>query len=217
MDSEFQRLEDQLKALVPAKLDSALLDGLAAALGDPSALAGDEVAQLEARLGRMNPRPPSAALFEKLAAPLERTPFLDEAKTVRFPVPAAEVVEPSRGSRFPWLAAAAAVAMAGAWTAVKMSPAAPIRPESSAGVPVAQNAVPIEQAPAADGHFQPASIDSAVSQTEDLGLQWNRQAQPMRVVRVTYMDRMKLLNEKGEVIETSVPRVEYVVIPEQVD
>ncbi len=208
MEPELQRLEDELKSLVPRRLDPVLLDCLAVAMGDETVAEGTEE-----RLRQMRPNRPSAALSEKLAATLERVPFQPEAKTVPFPVAAA--VERSGTSRFPWLAAAAAVALAGAWTAVKMSPGASqdtktplaVRSEMSVATP----ALP------AAGHFQPASIDSAVRRTEDLGVRYNRQAKPMRVVKVTFLDRMKLLNEQGQVIETTVPRVEYVVLPEQVD
>ncbi|GAA5482453.1 hypothetical protein [Haloferula sargassicola] len=211
METEFQRLEDELKLLMPRRLDPALLDCLAVSLGD-------EVAEgtLEARLHQARPSRPSAALSESLVATLDRIPFQPEANTLRFP--AAPAAAPAEKSRMPWLAAAAAVALAGAWTATKMSPQSPSI--TNAPALVRQDAVDAP-APVASrglgGNFVPASIDSAVRSTDDLGVRYNRQAKPMRVVRVTYMDHMKLRNEKGEIIETKVPRVEYVVIPERVD
>ena len=34
---------------------------------------------------------------------------------------------------------------------------------------------------------------------------------------VVYMDQMEYTNDKGEVVELKVPRVEYVVMPEKID
>lgn len=210
MDSDLQRLEDELKALVPQRLDPALLEYLAVSMGDEAVALDDSLASVEARLSRSKPSRLSAALSEKFAAPLERIPFQPEAKTV--PFPAAPVVPSKRSTRSPWLAAAAAVALAGAWMGVKMSP------QEKAGVPLAVGVSTEDIAPVVDsGHFQPATFDSDLQGTQDLGVKWNRQAKPMRVVRVTYLDRMKFLNEKGEEVVAEVPRVEYVVLPEQVD
>ena len=193
MDPELQSIEDKLKALKPRPLDPALLEYLSVSMGDEATAAEDSVSAIESRLRRTKPSRPSAALMEKLAGQLDRVPFQPEVKTVPFPVAPASQPSPNR---FSWMAAAAAVALAGAWMAVKMSP----EPAASKQVAVAQ---PIETfaAPTDSGNFQPATFDRVIENTDDLGVKWNRQAKPMRVVRVTYVDRMKFHNAKGEEVE----------------
>ena len=67
------------------------------------------------------------------------------------------------------------------------------------------------------GAFVPASFNSGVRNTSDLGVVWAEWDRPMRVVKVTYTDQVTLLNEQGEEAVFQVPRVEYLVVPENVD
>ncbi len=67
------------------------------------------------------------------------------------------------------------------------------------------------------GAFVPATFNSGVSNTDDLGVMWSDDRKPMRVVRVVYKDVVRFLNEKGEEVAVEVPRVEYLMVPEEID
>lgn len=210
MDLERHKLEAELGAMKPMALDDALTERLMAAIDGRAGETGPELAPLAERLGSMKPVALSPELTERLMAKVDHVPFRADEKLVLFPGVAKERKETAK--RRPWLAAAAAVAMAGALSALWMSPA---KQETIAAKPERIQSSPV--AAGTDGHFMPANFGSDIQNTTDLGVRWNGEARPVRLVRVTYQDRMHLQNEKGEEVVVTVPRVEYVVLPEEVE
>ncbi|MEM1084629.1 MAG: hypothetical protein AAGI48_11010 [Verrucomicrobiota bacterium] len=207
MEPELQQLESRLRDLRPAELDEALLDRLARA-ADESLQGVDAMHRpVEASAARLQPAEMSESLMARLEGVVKDVPFPVDEKVVLFPRGSAGKTGKSEKRR-PWMAAAAAVALAGGLAALMVSPKDDQPKMTSAPAPVS------EINPAA---FVPASFDSGVSDTNDLGVMWSENRKPVRVVRVTYMDTVTFVNEKGDRLQRDIPRVEYLVVPEQID
>lgn len=215
MNPELSKLETELAGLHPAKLDESLGRRLEAALAGELGETPEELRGVEAELSGLGPAELPGPLSATLEGLLSEVRFPGDPKVVPFPgaAPAARPGgEAPRRTRRPWLAAAAAVALAGGLTALFVGPGdkAPsmvTSPDmgSSADIPV-------------DGRkFVPASFGSDVSNAEDLGLVWSAQGEPMRVIRVVYEDEAEFSNSSGERLLMSAPRVEHIMIPEQID
>ena len=208
MDPEFQDIEDALKGLRPATLEPACMDRLLAAVegrlqaGDPS------LAAIGQRLARMTPLAASPASADRMLTTVSEVPFPVDEKVVLFPG-TARPAETSQ-SRRPWYAAAAAVAVAGAFSALMVD-----RPEGMKSGGMAGKA-PAGSALQPSG-FVPAAVGSGVEAASDEGVMWTPDGKPHRMVRVIYMDRVKYQNEHGKIIEVERPRVEYLMVPEKID
>jgi hypothetical protein len=207
MESDLQQLEAQLQGLRPAVLNDALLNRLTGAVAGTLNATDTALRPVEAATSRLQPASLSDALVERLAEVVEKVPFPVDEKVVLFPGSSAAMEEGKR-PRFKWWAAAAAVALAGGLSALMVSP-----PKGEAKV--AKNN-PISSR-VNSGAFVAASFGSGVSGTDDLGVMWSGDQKPMRVVRVIYKDVVTFLNEKGEEVSVEVPRVEYLMVPEEID
>lgn len=209
MDPEFQNIEDALKACRPAMPTPACMDRLLAAVESRIQLADPALKGIEDRLVAMEPVPVAAPVEAAMLATVTRVPFPVDDKVVLFPVGTKPAGQGE--SRRPWFAAAAAVAVAGAFTALMVDPSTP---KASGGTAVAGR----DPAPAAAPKgFVPASVGSGVEEAKDEGVMWTPDGKAMRMVKVIYMDKVKFLNERGEVIEVEQPRVEYLMVPEKID
>lgn len=207
MNDETRDLESELAAMRPASLDAALMERLENAIeGRARHLAPAERA-FEEELRRVEPAALGEARHAALASVLERIPFPGGSKVVPFPNAPSARPKPSRARRS-W-AAAAAVALAGGLTAIFMGPSSGDAPE------VAEAVRPTRAVDAAA--FSPAGFESDVSDTRDLGRMWNGGPRAMRVVQVVYTDKVTFLNAEGEEVTIERPRVEYVMMPQEVD
>ncbi len=206
MESELQELETQLQGLRPASLNAALLDRLTGAVAGTLLVTDTALRPIEAASSKLRPAALNDALTQRLAEVVEVVPFPLDEKVVLFPGGSAAVDEKKPRSK--WWAAAAAVALAGGLSALMVSP-----PKDA---PKLAKPNPISP-PVNSGAFVPASFGSGVSGTDDLGVMWSGDRKPMRVVRVVYKDVVTFLNEKGEEVSVEVPRVEYLMIPEEID
>jgi hypothetical protein len=223
MDSEFQDLELALKNLRPEGFSAAYLDRLTAAVEGRSQQTEPALQQVERALGAMMPLAPSADLSARCLSIVSRVPFPLDEKVVLFPGKSRSERKP--GTHRPWWMAAAAVAMAGAFSATFVGregsssrakevasndpiSSSPARPQiSSADYP----------SPASPGNFVPASTGTGVQEAKDEGVVWNRQGNPIRMVRVVYMDTVKLKDGNGKIVEVQRPRVDYLAVPEKVN
>lgn len=208
MESDFQELESRLRDLRPADLDGALLDRLVQAADDSLQTTDAAHRPVEAAASRLEPSALNESLLSRLGKVVENVPFPVDEKVVLFPRGSAAQTEGGK-SRRSWLAAAAAVALAGGLAALMISPE-----KDGSGTQVAKT-IPARQID--PGAFVPASFNSGVSDTDDLGVMWSDNRKPMRVVRVTYMDTVTFVNEKGDRLQREVPRVEYLMVPEKID
>lgn len=210
MDREFQEIEAALKALRPAPADAACLDRLAAAMQGSLQSADPALQAIERELAGLRPPALAAGLAGRLLETVTRTPFPVDGKVVLFPGPVPSVRQKS--ARRPWWTAAAAVAVAGAFSALmldggRQAPAA----ASASAVP---SPAPLADAPAG---FVPAGVHTGLHEARDQGVIWNAKGEPVRVLRMEYRDRVKYRAADGTVVEQESPRVEYFVVPEEVD
>jgi hypothetical protein len=206
MESELQELEKQLQGLRPASLNDALLDRLTGAIAGTLKVTDPALRPIEAAASKLQPVALNDALTQRLVEVVEMVPFPVDEKVVLFPGGSAAVED--KKPRFKWWAVAAAVALAGGLSALMVSP-----PKDAAKL-AKNNPIPSRVNP---GAFVPASFGSGVSGTDDLGVMWSGDQKPMRVVRVVYKDVVTFLNEKGEEVSVEVPRVEYLMVPEEID
>jgi hypothetical protein len=209
MDPELQNIEDALKACRPVMPAPACMDRLLAALEGRMLLENPSLRGVEDRLAAMEPSSVSDSVAASMLATVSKVPFPVDDKVVLFPVGTKPAGRSE--SRRPWFAAAAAVAVAGAFTALMVDPSTP---KTSGGMALSGK----ETAPAAAlKGFVPASLGSGVEEAKDEGVMWTPDGKAMRMVKVIYMDKVKFLNERGEVIEVEQPRVEYLMVPEKID
>ena len=214
MKPDLEKTEEALVALRPCRVDPALMGRLSAAMGGEWERTPEELHSVERSLGAARPAALSGELVDRLLVTVDAVPFPGHEKVVPFPAKGTAGRSAPMSRR--WLATAAAVALAGGISAWMIAP----QPEG--GLAKAPALKPERQPTAAaagvdPGAFQPAAFGSDVSDTRDLGVMWSKDRRPMRVVRVVYQDRVELTNEKGEQVVMEVPRVEYLMLPEEVD
>jgi hypothetical protein len=208
MDPEFQELENTLKGFRPVAPDAACLGRLLAAVEGRLQAPELSSAVIESRLAAMQPAAVSPVMFDKMLETVTRVPFPVSDKVVLFPGAAKPAAKST--SRRPWYAAAAAVAVAGAFTATMIDS----RPAASpAARPIAKDFTPLPRI----NNKGIVSASSGLQDATDQGVRWTRDGKPMRMVRVEYTDRMKVMNEDGKLIDVEVPRFEYLFVPEKID
>ena len=182
-----------------------------------------ELKEIESLLSRAKPTAVPADWLDAIEARLD-APDASEADSED------KVVVPFPGrSRFPetrkagmwnWWAAAA-VAMLGALFAwfVPQDDGAPIVVSSQKwnspallGIPAASR---VRGAPASG--VVPASVKSRIGSVRDEGIVWPAPGKAMRKIRVIYLDVVQTKDDQGRTVEATIPRVQYVLVPEQVD
>ncbi len=211
MESELDKLESELAGLRPAAPDAALVERLERAVEGRLQALSIEERELEGSLGRMKPSRPAESMMASMASVLDRLPFPGQTKVLPFPNATTRPAG-TRRRRISW-AAAAAVALAGGLSALMVGPGNQDQGRSELADRTAAEVI----APADPAAFSPASFESGVAHTDDLGRMWAGRERAMRVVKVVYKDRVVWLNEQGEEVVTEVPRVEYLMVPEEID
>lgn len=212
MNDELQKLQAELQDMQPAALDPALLDRFEMAIKGELEVMQPDLKVTEQMLARQKPALLPEDLSGRLVEVARKTPFPVGRNVVLFP--GETTAKTSKSSRASWMASAAAVALAGALSAFFMGPVdeAPAVATRTDSAPVKVVGKPVER-----GEFVPASFNSGVQDASDLGVMWAERSRPMRVVKVVYLDQVKLLNEQGEEVVVEVPRVEYLMVPEKID
>jgi hypothetical protein len=214
MDEDFQELEATLKGMRPVSPDAACMDRLLAAVERrmPAADRG-----IERELGKLSPSALAGGVQERLLETVARVPFPVDEKVVLFPGKTKPVEKVH--TRRPWLAAAAAVAVLGAFSALMMGPQ-----RGSNSRPVAENDGPLygpvrpgASAGTVEAGLGTPSFNSKVRDAEDEGVTWTQDGKPMRRVKVIYMDKVKYAGEDGKIVEMERPRVEWILVPEKID
>jgi len=227
MDSEFQELEAALKNLRPESFSAAYLDRLTTAIEGRAQTTAPGLQQVERALAGLMPVALSTGLSDKCLETVTRVPFPVDEKVVLFPGKSQRQEQKAPARRSWWTgAAAAAVAVAGAFSATFVgggghpaintvasnSPTLSISPNASANTDSV-----LYSSPAAPGSFVPASTHTGVQDAQDEGVVWNQQGAPIRMVKVTYMETVKLKDKDGKMVEVRRPREGYIAVPEKVD
>jgi hypothetical protein len=218
MSPDLQELEANLRGLRPAVPGRALLARLDQAADGSLVNLNPAIAPFENSLRRIQPARLPASLMAAVQAALTAPAATTGAAIVPFPQVAPAPAAQLRHGRRPMLAAAAAVALLGAAAALfipgKSSPrsaAAPAAPSPQTPIFAAAPTSP------ATRNFVPAAFNTGLSQASDEGVLWQSKNQPTRVVKVVYWDRVTLVNPEGKKIEYEKPRVEYILVPEEID
>jgi len=218
MDNEFQDIEDSLKGMRPAAPDSACLDRLLAAVEGRLQKGDLSPGGIESRLAAMQPVALAPGIFERMLETVSQVPFPVDEKVVLFPGKAKPAAAKA-ASRRPWYAAAAAVAVAGAFSAMMIDnqPTDGRVPGILADRnPKSERGSGGSQAPfASRGNIVRAS--SGLQEASDQGVSWQKDGKPMRVVRVRYLDKVQFTNPDGKLVEMEVPREELMLVPEKID
>ena len=186
---------------------------LASADGSLTELTAAEL-QFEASLRKFSPPKLSSSFDSSLMEILNDTPFHVDEKIVLFHKTTSQNTESSSKLRRFNIAAASAVALLGSLAAFITPTPKDETVSSKPDRPIQQPSQPIATGPSS---FAPASFNRNLSDTRDEGVIWNPSNHPHRVLRFTYMERVTLKNEKGELIQVEQPREEYVIIPEKID
>ena len=201
--------EAELRELRAASLDDALLARLdAVADGNWTQLSAAEQ-RFEDSLRGHRPAPLPAGLLQDFEALTAGVPFSVNEKIVLFPKNGSRVDRPQRSK---W-AAAAAVALIGAATALLMP--SPANKRTVASTPPSH--APQSAPSVASNNLVPASFNRGVSEVHDEGVVWKGGNHPHSVVRVVYKDRITLKDENGRTFEVEQPRVEYMMVPAKTD
>ena len=167
MDSEFQELEETLKGMRPAAPDDACLGRLLAAVEGRLQTPHVSVSGIEGKLAALRPAALPAAVSARMLETLERVPFPVDEKVVLFPG-----TQMAKGKaavrRRPWYAAAAAVAVAGAFSAMMIDGPRPAGRSYVRGQAAPEDAtmMPSGGNPA---NFVPAAVGSGLQDVTDLG------------------------------------------------
>lgn len=208
--------ERELGNLNPAGLDEDFLSRLAACAEGNHARLSDGEAAFEARLRALRPATVPGALESSLLGALGDTPFAVDDKIVLFNKPSSGAAATgTKGSAFRFnVAAAAAVALLGTLAAFMVP--AETNQGQAAGTGDTSGSPPPPFA-AAPSLVAPASFSRDPSETRDEGVIWRGKNQPHRVLRMTYMEKVTVMDADGNPTSVERPRFEYVIIPEKID
>lgn len=200
--------EDDLRKYKAVALGDELLARLeGVADGTWTKLDRDEI-RFEAFLGQQHPAILSPELLAALESVIAGVPFAVDEKIVMFPKGGQSPVR----TRRPMWAAAAAVAMIGAVSALLLpSPARKSQVAGQTGPAVGKMTAEASKS------MVPASFQRGVSEVHDEGVVWKSGSQPHSVVRVVYKDRIILKDANGRTFEVEQPRVEYMMVPAKTD
>ncbi len=208
MHSDSPDLEAALRELQAAPLDEALLARLEAATqGNLTELNRDEL-RLENLLRKSTPARLSPEYLAELETVFRNVPFPVNDKIVLFP---RSGVTPHRAANRPMWAAAAAVALVGAASALLLPPTKPSANSPATSLTSAANPK------VAAGNFVPASFNRGVSNVSEEGVVWKSNTQPHSLMRVEYIDRITMKDENGRTFQAEQPRVRYLMVPAKTD
>lgn len=213
-----KELERTLRGLQPASLEQDFLERLeAAAEGQLVALDESEL-RFERALRSHTPSVLDGAFLEQLEKVVADVPFPMNEKIVLFPK-TAPLTRPAASQKInrPMWAAAAAVALIGATTALLV----PGRAPSSTGRQVAERnqSGATRQSPLAQdsSSYSPYIMKTEFSDAKDEGVSWHQANQPHRVLRTNYIDRYTMKTQDGRTVVVEQPRTEYILVPEKMD
>ena len=213
-----QQVESALHSASPAELDGDTLERLELACHDQLADLPPSLVAAESQLETLAPTALPDHLAARAETILSRISYEEHSKFISFtkatPAPSSPQPVPSKK---PTLAIAAAVALCGAAIPFFINP--PQDPSHTAATPQPSLATPATPSPhhSSRAAFAPAGFSTDVRNTNDLGVVWSDDRQPLRVVKVIYIDETKFLNDQGEEIIAEIPRIEYILVPEKID
>ena len=181
-----------------------------------------DLKRFEAELERLSPRSLPEGLISRMEAAMEGWEEVSEQvsgeinKVVPFPPRMDEEDEEDREDREAhrggsWWAAAACVALLGAVAAMvitaDLESNSADRPVATVGKPEAVRSV----------EFAPQSAKRMILDASDQNVIMGNGSQPMRLMRLNYVDRVVFRNAAGEEVHLEVPSVNYRLVPVPTD
>ena len=218
MKQDLQQIESALHSARPAELDGDTLERLELTCDNQLADLHPSLVAAESQLENLAPTALSDQLAARAETILSRISYEEHSKFISFtkatPAPSSPQPVPSKKTT---LAIAAAVALCGAAIPFFINP--PQEPNHTAAQPQPAPTAPVAPSPhhSSRAAFAPAAFSTDVRNTNDLGVVWSDDRQPLRVVKVIYMDETQFLNDRGEEIIAEIPRIEYILVPEKID
>ena len=202
-------IESDLLRLRATALDESLLARLDACMLDTWTHPLPAELQFEQRLRTITPAELPPALLASLEATVRDIAFPTDENILRFPhqEPCA-----SPHHRHWWTAAAAAMALIGAVTAMLV----PARHGPVKLATATQHTRVTSPAPAA-ADLIPAGFNRGLAEARDEGVIWQPNDRPHRVLKVVYRDCVTLKDAAGHTYQVERPRVEYILVPAEND
>jgi hypothetical protein len=215
ISSDSLELETALRDLAPVSLNEDFFSRLEAAVdGSLLALSPAEI-HFESSLRRHAPVALSADFMSQLESVVAGVQFAVDDKIVLFPKTAPVIAKPAAKTRYSMWAAAAAVALIGAATALFMPGQNAVSGFVARSGGVDHSAV-VNPTPL-DSHYAPAGFNRGLDDAIDEGVTWHQADAPHRVLKVQYMDKTTLKNAEGKTVEVVQPSTEYILVPEKMD
>lgn len=210
MNHEPPSLEAELRALRAAPLDEDFLRRLEACADGTFTQSDTGEKCFEALLRETRPSRPDPRFLAEMENIFAGIPFPVDEKIVLFPKANSSATRPN--ARRPLWAAAAAVALIGAASALLVPPAGPAanvasRQTVQGTLPLSGNA----------SNVVPASFNRGVSEVNDEGVVWKGDNQPHSVIRVVYKDKITVKDKDGRSFQVESPRVQYMTVPARTD
>lgn len=225
LTSELLELEQQLQSLVPSSVSQDLFVSMEQSMnnagGEASSIPGD-FDNLEVHLEQMAPASMPMDMLDRMERAMDRwheqVPV--EEKVVQFGEDESELESTRKQSGGGMLAAAAAVAMLGAVTALVM-PHLFKESDSNINTPIASNhdvsvdsqASVVSHVEPRDAWLVPDSLSHNVTNTSDRGVVLSDDNIPHRCIQVDYVDRVKVMDDEGREFEIKRPGVRYMLLP----
>lgn len=201
-------VESDLRNLSAAALDDALLARLDACADQSWTHLHPSELEFESRVRAIAPSNLPPGLLASLETVVSGVRFPRDEKIVVFPKQQYPVQKQPRS----WWPAAAAVAIAGAVTALLL-PTSPSPDRISANPPKTSSQPPLSS----NSHLIPAEFNRGLSEASDEGVIWRSNDQPHQVLKVVYMDHLTLKDSNGRTYQVEQPRVEYILVPAKTD
>lgn len=212
MANEHTEIEQRLQDLQPDALGNALIDRLEGCVHGSwiASTAAERAFECELR-EHISPCSLSPAFAARLENILSATPFPGSQKVISFPE------RPATRKTRRLAAIAAAVAFAGALCAWFIPGGAQNSNHMAANDTAPVAAMPSPIVPASSSNLVPASYNSNLSTTNDEGVLWDQEGQPHKMIKLTYTERITLKDNNGKSHAFLRPRVEYVLVPTNID
>lgn len=208
MDIELQKIEGELKQLVPLQLSGDVLDRLDGAMTEVKADSLSEIEGSEMGLAELVPLVAPADMLDRLDAAMSRW-----HETVPVEEKVISLEKPTRKSFFPQWRSVAAVALFGASGALYLTQGNTAPAQASAATQSTAAPGPIALAT----FQQQGASSSRVVDFHEGNVISNGNGQALRCVAVKVANEVSFLNAKGEKVTVKKPQFKVIFVPVDVD
>ncbi|MGJ8677492.1 MAG: DUF4179 domain-containing protein [Akkermansiaceae bacterium] len=218
LNAELIQLESQLIAMTPKAMPEGLLEQMTEFMNEETYLKCD-IYELEQQLGTVAAATMPEDMLARMANAMDRwhEDLPVEDKLVSFASDKEEVLATSKKSNWRNFSAAAAVAILGSITAF-VTPSFVSNQQSPSIVNA--SVLPLNtttiSAPR-DAWLVPDSFSHQIIHTSENGVVMSEDNKPHRCIKIEYLDKVKVMDDRGHEIEIERPGVEMVLLPLKTD